>query len=89
MRTPIGANAGGGFSAAPGAARWLGLAAAPTFGIMALLTGVQSSGQPDVLCSAMQNASPLGGMVPMYLLMAAFHLSPWLKLISKRNRGPI
>ena len=72
--------------AAPGAADWLCLAAAPTFAVMALLTGVQSSGQPDIFCSAMHGASPLGGMVPMYLLMAAFHLSPWLKLISRRGR---
>ena len=90
------ADAGSGHAAAPaasgaadcalGAAEWLHLAAAPTFAAMALLTSIQSSGQPDVLCSAMQNASPLGGMVPMYVLMAAFHLSPWLKLISRRRR---
>jgi hypothetical protein len=29
----------------------------------------------------MQGTSPLSGMVPMYLLMSAFHLAPWLKLI--------
>jgi hypothetical protein len=69
-----------------GAADWLCLAAAPTFAVMALLTGVQSSGPPDIFCSAMHDASPLGGMVPMYVLMAAFHLSPWLKLISRRRR---
>jgi hypothetical protein len=72
---------------AVGAADWLCLAAAPTFAVMALLTGVQSSGQPDVFCSAMHDASPLGGMVPMYVLMAAFHLAPWLKLISSRRSG--
>jgi len=26
----------------------------------------------------------LGGMVPMYLLMSAFHSAPWLKLIAGR-----
>jgi hypothetical protein len=85
------ADAGSGHAAAPavadcalGAADWLCLAAAPTFAVMALLTGVQSGGQPELLCSAMHDASPLGGMVPMYVLMAAFHLSPWLKLISRR-----
>jgi hypothetical protein len=26
----------------------------------------------------------LAGMVPMYLLMSAFHLAPWLKLFSRR-----
>jgi hypothetical protein len=65
-----------------GAADWLCLAAAPTFALMALLTGVLG-GQPDMLCSAMQGASPLGGMVPMYLLMSAFHAAPWLKLVSR------
>ena len=73
-----------GSAAATGAADWLYLAAAPTFAIMALLTGVL--GSPDALCSA-AGASPLGGMVPMYLLMSAFHLAPWLKLISGRRSG--
>lgn len=58
-------------------ADWLCLAAAPTFATMALLTGVFSG--PSDLCSA---ASPLSGMVPMYLLMSAFHSAPWLTLIS-------
>ena len=68
-------------SPALGAANWLSLAAAPTFAIMALLTSALD-GTPDILCSAMQGASPLSGMVPMYALMSAFHLAPWLKLIS-------
>ena len=68
-------------SPALGAANWLSLAAAPTFAIMALLTSALG-GTPDILCSAMQGASPLSGMVPMYALMSAFHLAPWLKLIS-------
>jgi hypothetical protein len=72
--------------AALGAADWLCLAAAPTFAIMALLT-VLGGSPPDMLCSAAQDASPLSGMVPMYLLMSAFHSAPWLKLISsRRNR---
>src|SRR6202790_3660345 len=73
-----------GYAAALGAADWLCLAAAPTFAIMALLTGVLGGGPPDTLCSA---ASPLNGMVPMYLLMSAFHCPPWLKLISSRGSG--
>ena len=68
---------------ARGAADWLSLAAAPTFATMALLTGVVGGGSLDVLCSAMHG--PLGGMVPMYLLMSAFHTAPWLKLISSRR----
>jgi hypothetical protein len=62
-------------------ANGLYLAAAPTFATMALLTGVL--GSADALCST-ASASPLGGMVPMYLLMSAFHLAPWLKLIANR-----
>jgi hypothetical protein len=62
------------------------LAAAPTFAIMALVTGVVG-GPTDALCSA-AGASPLGGMVPMYVLMSAFHLAPWLKLISGRAPMP-
>ena len=63
-------------------ANGLYLAATPTFAMMALLTGVLGGGPPDALCS-IASASPLGGMVPMYLLMSAFHLTPWLRLISR------
>ena len=59
-----------------GAAGGLALAASPTFAIMALLTGVLGGGQPDMLCLAAQGGSPLTGMVPMYLLMSAFHSAP-------------
>jgi hypothetical protein len=69
-----------------GAADWLSLAAAPTFAVMALLTGVLG-GPTGVLCSMMHGTSPLSGMVPMYLLMSAFHMTPWLKLISSRRSG--
>jgi len=66
----------------PGAAAgWLGLAAAPTFAVMALLTCV---GDADMMCSAARGAPPLSGMVPMYLLMSAFHSAPWLKLLCAR-----
>jgi hypothetical protein len=51
---------------------------------MALLTGVLGSGPTNAVCS-IAGASPLSGMVPMYLLMSAFHLAPWLKLISSRR----
>jgi hypothetical protein len=69
-------------------ADWLGLAAAPTFALMALLTGVPGGAPPDLLCAMAQGASPLGGMAAMYLLMSAFHLGPWLKLIAARRNGP-
>jgi hypothetical protein len=29
-------------------------------------------------------SSPLDRMASMYLLMAAFHLAPWLRLIARR-----
>jgi len=77
----------GGNAAALGTADWLCLAAAPTFAIMALLTGVFGGAAANMLCSAAQDASPLGGMVPMYVLMSAFHSAPWLKLISSRRSG--
>jgi hypothetical protein len=79
----VGTCAGGGDTAS-GAAGWLGLAAAPTFAIMALWTGLLS-GQPDILCMGMQDASPLNGMALMYSLMSAFHLGPWLKQISRQG----
>ena len=73
---------GDAIAAARGAADWLYLAAAPTFGIMALLT---FGGSPsDVFCST-HDASPLSGMLPMYALMSVFHSAPWLKLISNRH----
>ena len=87
QRETAGGCAGSGNAAAFGAADWLSLAAAPTFAIMALLTGVLGGGPLDMLCSAMHDASPLAGMVPMYLLMSAFHSAPWLKLISSRRSG--
>jgi hypothetical protein len=68
---------------AVGAADWLRLAAAPTFAAMAALTCVLGGGVPDVLCA--HDASPLNGMAGMYVLMSAFHLAPWLKLVSGRR----
>ena len=61
----------------------LSLAAAPTFAAMALVTAFGGPGPLDMLCSG---ASPLGGMVPMYGLMSAFHAAPWLRLISRAAR---
>ena len=89
---PADAKTAGGCSgtvnaAALGAADWLCLAAAPTFAIMALLTGVLGGDMPDMPCSAAQHALPLSGMVPMYLLMSVFHAAPWLKLVSGLRSG--
>jgi hypothetical protein len=83
VRHDVEIRAGGG-GAASGLASWLGLAAAPTFAIMALWTGL-FSGQPDMLCMVMQGSSPMNGMTLMYLLMSLFHTAPWLRLISNRR----
>ena len=84
QRETAGASAGTANGRPLGTADWLSLAAAPTFAIMALLTAVVGNGAMDSLCLA-AHASPLGGMVPMYLLMSAFHLAPWLKLAGRRR----
>ena len=57
------------------------LAATPIFAIMAVLTCVGGT-SADMMCSATQ--WQLGGMVPMYVLMCAFHAGPWLKWIFRR-----
>ncbi|MBY2996670.1 hypothetical protein HF263_36050 [Rhizobium leguminosarum] len=59
-------------------ADWLSLAAAPTFAVMALLMATTSSA--NMICMTTPDAFPIGGMVPMYLLMSGFHLTPWLRL---------
>ncbi|MDA9495122.1 hypothetical protein [Bradyrhizobium sp. CCBAU 11361] len=87
MTGPVSTAAGAsrdGVVAARRLARWLGLAATPTFAIMAVLTAALGGGPADMLCAA-GHGSLLGGMVPMYLLMSAFHASAWLKLISERR----
>ena len=65
------------------AADWVSLAAAPTFALMAVVTGILDSGTHQMWCSVAMHVSPLTGMVPMYALMSAFHLAPWLRLISR------
>ena len=76
---PIG-DARHGAPIARAAAEWLGLAAAPTFAAMAAMTVV--FGGPEPLCSA--HGSLMSGMIPMYLLMSAFHAGPWLRLMAGR-----
>ncbi|WP_430691571.1 hypothetical protein [Mesorhizobium vachelliae] len=65
-----------------GLADWLCLAAAPTFAAMALLTAAY--GGHDMTCMSGPEATVLTGMAPMYLLMAAFHLAPWLRLMARQ-----
>lgn len=61
----------------------LALAASPTFAVMALLTGIMGSGSAEM--PGMAHASPMSGMVTMYLLMSAFHVAAWLKLVRRRG----
>jgi hypothetical protein len=74
-----------GAAVARAAAEWLSLAAAPTFAMMALMTAVLGGGAGP-LCSTTQDGwSLMSGMVPMYLMMGAFHSAPWLRLMSGRR----
>ena len=70
------------------AANGLALAASPTFAVMALLTSMLGAGPGEMVCSA-ADASPLSGMAMMYLLMSAFHVAPWLKLMRGGARWPV
>ena len=82
-----GSRGADGAAVARAAADWLSLVAAPTFAMMALVTAVLGGGA-EPLCLAAQGGSLLSGMVPMYLLMTAFHSAPWLRLISGRRSWP-
>lgn len=66
------------------AARWLALAAAPAFAVMGLVTTLSSGAAPDMLCGG-PHGLLLGGMAPMYFLMSASHVPPWLDLASGRR----
>ena len=57
----------------------LGLAAAPTFALMAW---VAATGEGRALCASSSGGWALDGMSAMYLLMSLFHLPPWLRLAS-------
>jgi hypothetical protein len=84
IRGPIGREDG---DVPLGAVDLLSLAGAPTFAIMALLTGILDIGPPDTLCLATHHALPVNGMGLMYVLMSAFHSGPWLKLLCNQRDG--
>ncbi len=66
------------------AAGRLGLAATPTFALMAWISAGDSPGM--TMCSAASAFVPINDMALMYVLMSLFHLSPWLKLLSARSQ---
>jgi len=77
MTTSSAASNGSGSAGQPcGAAAWLGLAASPTFALMA---GIAANHAPTALCSPGWSMLPADSMAAMYLLMSLFHLSRWLK----------
>ena len=63
----------------------LAFAATPIFAMMALVTTILGGDTLLIFCGAAHGASLPGGMVPMYLLMSAFHAAPWLKLLAGRR----
>lgn len=75
----------GGKPAHTSAADLLSLAATPTFVVMALLSAIHRGSTPEI-CAAAGDRSPLTGMVTMYVSMSVFHLAPWLRLLSGRER---
>lgn len=64
----------------------LRLAAAPTFLLMGGMSAFSAPGMS--ICTTAVPWSPISDMALMYLLMAVFHLSPWLKLLSAHSRRP-
>ncbi len=67
---------------APQVAGYLALAASPTFAIMALASALTDRGPAGAFCGSGPGGWPVDEMAVMYLLMSAFHFSPWLR------RGP-
>lgn len=69
------------------AARWLSLAATPTFAAMAVLTSV-SGGHGSLCSSAMPSFLPGDPMVWMYVLMSVFHSASWIEVCKLRQLPP-
>ncbi len=66
------------------AAGWIGLAAAPTFALMAWIAATDTS--RIAICVSASGMPPIDGMAWMYLLMSLFHVSPWLRLVPYLQR---
>ena len=65
-------------------AGWIGLAAAPTFAVMAWITATDTS--RIAICVSASGMPPIDGMAWMYLLMSLFHVSPWLRFVPGLKR---
>ena len=61
----------------------LGYAATPVCLVLALFTACLDDG-PQSVCRTMGGASLPSGMATMYVVMAALHAGPWLRLLSNR-----
>jgi hypothetical protein len=68
------------------AAGLLSPTAAPTFVVMALWSAV-AGGPAEMMCGSDGSVLSLNGMAAIYALMGAFHVSPWLTLLSNRRNG--
>ncbi|MFB8341036.1 hypothetical protein ACWGNA_03750 [Brucella cytisi] len=68
------------------ASGWIGLAATPTFALMAWISAVGS--QDIMMCSGASTFVSINSMAVMYVLMSLFHLSPWIKLFAARFQLP-
>lgn len=68
------------------AAGWLGLAAAPTFALMAWSAATDAAA--PALCAGSAEPRTIDPMTSMYLLMSLFHASPWLRFVSARAAPP-
>jgi len=67
------------------AARWLALAASPSFASMAVVSAMGGGDPAAILCSAASGAGPFGGMAVMYALMSLFHAPAWLRLLEEQR----
>src|SRR5690348_823438 len=65
------------------AADWLNLAATPTFAVMALVTHRAGVNGQSMMSSMSPSASPIDGMVPMYVMMSVFHAAAWIRLVAR------
>jgi hypothetical protein len=72
-------------TAARDAPGWIGLAAFPTFTLMALASATDA---PRTAICAVTSDIPIHGMAWMYLLMSLFHTPPWLKLAFRQPNHP-